>query len=73
MVTVNMGSGTPAVAAEWVRWANQTQGYDVRYWEVGNELNGDWELGHRLPTDLHGRHDLTHRFIEFAGNARNRS
>ena len=49
MVTVNVGSGTPEVAAEWVKWANLKQGYDVCQWEVGNELNGDWELGHRLP------------------------
>jgi hypothetical protein len=49
MVTVNVGSGTPEVAAEWVKWANEKQGYGVRLWEVGNELNGDWELGHRLP------------------------
>ena len=49
MVTVNVGSGTPEVAAEWVKWANHKQGYSVRFWEVGNELNGDWELGHRLP------------------------
>ena len=48
MVTVNVGSGTPQVAAEWVKWANQIQGYGVKFWEVGNELNGDWELGHRL-------------------------
>ena len=48
MVTVNVGSGTPQVAAEWVKWANQIKGYGVKFWEVGNELNGDWELGHRL-------------------------
>ena len=67
MVTVNVGSGTPAVAAEWVKWANQTQGYDVRYWEVGNELNGDWELGHRLPdgSSMDGT-IYAHRFVKFA-------
>ena len=67
MVTVNVGSGTPAVAAEWVKWANQTQGYDVRYWEVGNELNGDWELGHRLPdgSSMDGT-IYARRYIEFA-------
>ena len=67
MVTVNVGSGTPALAAEWVKWANQTQGYDVRYWEVGNELNGDWELGHRLPdgSSMDGT-TYAQRFIEFS-------
>jgi len=46
IVTVNAGTGTPEMAAEWVRWANKKQGYAVRYWEVGNELDGEWELGH---------------------------
>lgn len=46
LVTVNAGTGTPEMAAAWVRWANQRQGYAVRYWEVGNELDGEWELGH---------------------------
>ena len=44
LVTVNAGTGTPKDAAEWVRWARQMD-YDVRYWEVGNELGGDWESG----------------------------
>ena len=67
MVTVNVGSGSPALAAEWVKWANQKQGYDVRYWEVGNELNGDWELGHRLPdgSSMDGT-TYAQRFIEFS-------
>ena len=67
MVTVNVGSGTPAVAAEWVKWANQKQGYGVRYWEVGNELNGDWELGYRLPDGSSMNGTLyTQRFVEYA-------
>ena len=45
-VTVNAGTGSPAMAAEWVRWANRTQGYGVTYWEVGNELEGAWSPGH---------------------------
>jgi len=47
-VTVNYGSGDPRMAAEWVRFAKKHD-YGVGYWEVGNELNGEWELGHRLP------------------------
>jgi alpha-L-arabinofuranosidase len=46
LVTVNMGTGTPELAAEWVRWANKTNNYGVKYWELGNELNGGWEAGH---------------------------
>lgn len=67
MVTVNVGSGTPQVAAEWVKWANTQQNYGVRYWEVGNELNGDWELGHRLPdgSSMDGT-VYAQRFVEYA-------
>ena len=43
VITVNYGSGTPAEAAEWVRYANVTRGYGVRYWEIGNECYGPWE------------------------------
>jgi alpha-L-arabinofuranosidase len=54
MVTVNMGTGSPQMAAEWVKWTRERKNYarrpfDVRYWELGNELDGDWELGHFLP------------------------
>ena len=54
MVTVNMGTGTAEMAAEWVKWTKQRENYarqpfDVKYWEMGNELDGDWELGHFLP------------------------
>ena len=54
MVSVNMGTGTPEMAAEWVKWTKQRENYarkpfDVKYWEMGNELDGDWELGHFLP------------------------
>ncbi|QHI69090.1 GH39 family glycosyl hydrolase [Tichowtungia aerotolerans] len=49
LVTVNAGTGTPAMAAEWVRWANIENGWNVKYWEIGNELNGEWEAGHIRP------------------------
>jgi hypothetical protein len=48
MVTVNVGTGTPEMAAEWLKWTNES-GYSVPYWEIGNELNGQWEVGHFLP------------------------
>jgi len=39
LVTVNAGSGTAAMAADWVRYINlQSQGPAVRFWEIGNEL-----------------------------------
>lgn len=49
LITVNAGTGTPKDAAEWVRWANEKMNYDVRYWEIGNELGGAWEPGTLRP------------------------
>lgn len=42
-ITVNYGSGTPEEAAAWVRYANVTRQYGIRYWEIGNECYGPWE------------------------------
>jgi hypothetical protein len=48
IVTVNAGTGTPEMAAEWVKWA-KANNYPVAYWEIGNELEGKWEQGHFRP------------------------
>jgi len=73
-ITVNFGSGTPEDAAAWVEYCNgpvnSTYGamraanghpepYNVKYWEIGNEQYGDWEIGHTTPEE-YGR-----RFLEF--------
>ncbi|MCX7866098.1 MAG: hypothetical protein N2438_03090 [Limisphaera sp.] len=42
-ITVNYGSGTPEEAAAWVRYANVTRRFGIRYWEIGNECYGPWE------------------------------
>jgi hypothetical protein len=49
MACPNAGTGRAVDAAEWVKWANLKMGYDVRYWEIGNELGGSWEAGTALP------------------------
>jgi len=49
MACPNAGTGRALDAAGWVKWANKTMGYDVRYWEIGNELGGSWEPGTELP------------------------
>ena len=54
MVTVNVGTGTVEMAVEWVKWTKQRAKYlrepfNVKYWEMGNELDGAWELGYYLP------------------------
>jgi alpha-N-arabinofuranosidase len=52
VITVNYGTGTPAEAAAWVKYANVTKGYGMKYWEVGNEVYGTWETdSHAKPND----------------------
>ncbi len=53
IITVNYGSGTPQEAADWVRYANVTKGYGIRYWEVGNEVYGNGQYGATWETDKH--------------------
>ncbi len=58
---VNMGSGTLDEAASWVEYCNRGSGthyadlrrrngaaepYGVRYWGLGNEVYGPWQIGH---------------------------
>ena len=45
VITVNVGTGTPQEAAAWVHYANVVRGYGIRYWQIGNEMEGDWETG----------------------------
>jgi len=49
MACPNAGTGRAVDAAEWVKWANQKMGYNVRMWEIGNELGGSWEAGTEMP------------------------
>ncbi|MCM8817261.1 MAG: hypothetical protein NC913_07115 [Candidatus Omnitrophica bacterium] len=59
-ITVNAGDGTPREAAEWVEYCNYSgntyyadlrrkngnnQPFGVKYWEIGNEIYGDWQVG----------------------------
>ena len=60
VITVNFGTGTPQEAAAWVHYANVVKGYHVQYWEIGNELMGNWEAGGPLSATDYGR-----RFLSF--------
>lgn len=57
MLAVNLGTGTPKEAAELVEFTNLEQGtfwadqrarpepYGVKYWCLGNEMDGPWQAG----------------------------
>ena len=53
MIIANYGTGTPQEAADWVRYANVTKGYGVRYWEIGNENYGNGHYGANWEADNH--------------------
>ncbi|GLV57143.1 alpha-L-arabinofuranosidase [Dictyobacter sp. S3.2.2.5] len=55
MVTANYGSGTPAEAAAWVKYANITKHYHVQYWEIGNEIYGNGSYGANWEYDTHAQ------------------
>jgi alpha-N-arabinofuranosidase len=74
MICVNAGCGTPEEAAAWVEYCNggrdtpmgqlraengHPEPYDVRIWEIGNEVHGDWQVGW---TTGGGYVDRFHRF-----------
>jgi alpha-N-arabinofuranosidase len=47
-IALNLGSGTPQQAAEWVQYVNSRWGdkSGSLLWELGNELWGDFQLGY---------------------------
>jgi alpha-N-arabinofuranosidase len=65
MMTVNLGTGTPEEARNWLEYCNNPTGtkyadlrakngnpepYGVKLWCLGNELDGPWQMGH-VPAD----------------------
>jgi alpha-N-arabinofuranosidase len=51
-ITVNYGTGTSNEAAAWVASANITNHCNFKYWEIGNEVYGNWEAdSNSLPHD----------------------
>jgi hypothetical protein len=59
IITANYGSGSPEEAAAWVKYANVTKGYGVKYWEIGNEIPGNGEYGAKWENDNHASHSAT--------------
>lgn len=67
MLTVNLGTGTPEEARNWVEYCNCPPGtrfsdlrsgndhaepHAVKLWCLGNEMDGPWQLGH-VPAELY--------------------
>lgn len=63
-ITVNFGAGTPEEAAAWVEYANKKKGYNVKYWEIGNEIYGGWEKGSTTAYDYAKRYLLFARAMK---------
>jgi alpha-N-arabinofuranosidase len=76
MMTVNLGTGTPEEARDWVAYCNSSTGtpygdkraangspqpYGVKLWCLGNEMDGPWQQGH-VPADQYAA-----RALEAAG------
>jgi alpha-N-arabinofuranosidase len=56
-IALNLGSGTPEEAAEWVKYVDDrfAGGHGGLRWELGNELWGSWNLGWPTLKQLPGR------------------
>jgi alpha-N-arabinofuranosidase len=65
-ICANLGSGTMDEVAAWVEYCNGEAGtshaalraehgfthpHDVTYWGLGNEMYGDWQIGHKNAED----------------------
>ncbi len=68
MLGLNLGTGTPEMAAALVEYCNQEKGtkwsdlrrrhgieqsHDIKYWCLGNEMDGPWQIGH-MPAREYG-------------------
>ena len=66
LLGLNFGTGTAEQAANLVEYCNQSQGtrwsdlrrkngvpdpYNVKYWCLGNEMDGPWQIGHMTATE----------------------
>ena len=61
VICVNAGTGTSKEAAAWVRYANKVKGYNIKQWQIGNELDGEWEESGPISARQYAA-----RFLEYA-------
>ncbi len=67
-MVVNAGDGDMREARDWVEYCNsasdsalanlrRANGYDaphnVKYWGIGNEVDGNWQIGHKMSPSCH--------------------
>jgi len=65
-MSVRLSGGTPAAAAELVRYANIEKGYNITYWSIGNEPDYEKVAGKNLDT---GSYNTQWRAIALAMKA----
>ncbi|MCX7014298.1 MAG: hypothetical protein NTW86_17395 [Candidatus Sumerlaeota bacterium] len=78
LICVNAGNGTSEEAAQWVEYCNgdaetpmgrerarngRTAPWDVRVWEIGNELYGKWQIGNATAEEYGRRYDVFRRAL----------
>ena len=61
LICVNAGTGTAKEAAAWVKYANVKKKYGIKQWQIGNELDGEWEESGPLSARQYAA-----RFVEYA-------
>ena len=79
LICVNAGNGTPEEAADWVEYCNgdvstkfgglrakngHPKPYGIRYWEIGNELYGGWQIGHCTAEEYAKRYRQFHEAMK---------
>ncbi len=80
-ICVNAGDGTPEEAAAWVEYCNgaptthygriradngHPEPYRVRVWQVGNEIWGNWQIGHCSREEYAERYERFHKAMKAA-------
>jgi hypothetical protein len=61
VICVNYGTGTPQEAAAWVYYANIVKKYNIRFWQIGNEMENPWEEGGPVNALMYAE-----KYLEFA-------
>jgi alpha-L-arabinofuranosidase len=81
MITVNLGTGTPEEACNWLEYCNLLAGskyaelrvkngspepYNVKLWCLGNEMDGPWQMGHVTADQYAIRAQQSARMMKYA-------